>query len=176
RTDFKSVPLARQPGAQDQEQRADPLAAAIEDVRGDRVDQRHLGAQVPTDLILDGSKLQTVALPHIAHARDGAGFDVWWHGRILGKGRRVCQAESRGNLRPLPCDGSPRVLRSRPCCRFSTCGCTSWRQSSGSEACCSSPWSPCRSYARWTPRCSAPTCSGRWPSASSGWSGSASPS
>ena len=99
-------------GAQDQEEGANPLPAAAEDVGAHGVDQRDLGIQVLADLILDGVELAAIVLPDIAHSRDGACVRPFRHGRILGKRRWFVKH---------PCS----MLRSPPCCRFSTSGCTS---------------------------------------------------
>ena len=87
--------IAGEPGAKNQEERADTLPAAAENVRRDDIDERDFGIEVLPDLIFDGGHLTPIAVPDVFNPLKCARVGADRHPRILGKPRGDCQANGQ---------------------------------------------------------------------------------
>ena len=59
--------VAAEPGAEQHKERPDPFAAAAQNMRRDRIDQRDAGIEIFPDLLFDPRELVTIGLPHVGH-------------------------------------------------------------------------------------------------------------
>ena len=60
--------IAAETSTEEEKERSDSLAATIEDMGCDSIDESNRGVEVSADLILDAIKLMAVSIPHIRHA------------------------------------------------------------------------------------------------------------
>lgn len=63
--------IAAETGGEKQKQRSDTLAAAVQNMCGDGVDEGDAGVQIFADLVLDTIQLMAVSVPHVRHAVNG---------------------------------------------------------------------------------------------------------
>src|SRR5262249_3096369 len=74
-----SAAVATQTGTQDEKEGPDPLAAAVQNMGGDGIDQCDAGIEVFSDLILNSHQLVAVRLPDVRHAVDARDNRSVWH-------------------------------------------------------------------------------------------------
>src|SRR5574341_311894 len=84
--------IAAETGTEEKKKGPDPLAAAVQDMGGNRIDQRDARIEVFPDLILNSSQLIAVRLPDVHHAGDCRGNRAVWH---AADGRAEQETKSR---------------------------------------------------------------------------------
>ena len=94
--------IAAKTGAQQEEQRPDTLAAAIQDMRRDGINKRDTGGQIEVDPIFNSLELTPIGIPDVRHRVNRGGDRTLWH---AADGRAAKETKSRESQR------NPRIDR-----------------------------------------------------------------
>src|SRR5262245_27544590 len=88
--------IATESGTEEQQQRSDTFAAAIEDMCGDGVDEGDAGIQVLVDPVFDAIQLGAVAVPHVRHCMNRGSERAVWHAADGRAAKGTKSRQSRG--------------------------------------------------------------------------------
>jgi hypothetical protein len=91
--------VAAEARAEQEQEGPDALATAVENMRGDRIDEGDARSQILMDAIFDTVQLTTIGIPYVRHRVHRGGDRTLWH---AADGRAADETKSRESRRN-PC-------------------------------------------------------------------------